>query len=310
MLLIFILPLQMATGLAAAVPFIGLGLAVVGTGLSFVQAGKQRRLASKAASEAELAINNARAIATRNVAEQGQIPLQAYEQGFRQRQVLQKDIMNSLQSADTRSLAAGVGNVAQAGQQADQQQQASMEKAIFDREATILEGEEAKQKRLYDLEVAQGKGAMQAAAQASNAQTRAIAGGAKTLSAGLKAAYEDEGINELYGKSLGNKLDGYSGAVERYAQAAIDNGKIVEGQRDSFMAHLAKDPKIENNAAMRGFLANEDFSLVDDFQDLILDPSIFTDGTGTIDTSAPEINYDLNSVNPGVGGMPTQSALG
>ena len=310
--LIITLPLVAAS---AGLMIGSMALSAIGTAMSFVQAGKQKRLASKAASEAEIAINNARAIATRNVAEQGQIPLQAYEQGFRQRQVLQKDIMNSLQSADARSLAAGVGNVAQSGQQASQQQQASVEQAIFDREATVLEGEEAKQKRLYDLEIAQGKGAMQAAAQASNAQTRAIAGGAKTLTAGLKAAYENEDINALYGKSLGNKLDGYSGAVERYTQAAIDNGKILEGQRDSFMAHLAKDASegganVENNAAMRGFLADEDFSLVDGFQDLILDPSIFTDGTGTIDTSAPQINYDFNSVSPGVGGMPTQSALG
>ena len=265
--LIITLPLAAAS---AGLIIGGMALSAIGTGLSFVQAGRQRRLASKAASEAEIAINNARAIATRNVAEQGQIPLQAYEQGFRQRQVLQKDIMNSLQSADTRSLAAGVGNVAQAGQQANQQQQASVEQAIFDREATVLEGEEAKQKRLYDLEIAQGKGAMQAAAQASNAQTRAIAGGAKTLTTGLKAAYENEDINPLYGKSLGNKLDGYSGAVERYTQAAIDEGVVRPDERSEFMEYITKDSSIggadvESNAAMRALLRDEDFGLGEDF---------------------------------------------
>ena len=253
--------------------FIGLGLAAVGTTMSFVQAGKQRRAASRAADEAEVAINNARAIATRNVAEQGQIPLQAYEQGFRQRQVLQKDIMNSLQSADTRSLAAGVGNVAQAGQQADQKQQASMEQAIFDREATVLEGEEAKQKRLYDLDLAQGKGAMQAAAQASNAEARAISGGAKALSAGLQSAYENEDINALYGKSLGDVGKGeYSGAVERYTQSAIDNGGLRPDQRDAFMAYVATDlseggADVDSNAAVRGLLQDQNFGIVDDYMD-------------------------------------------
>jgi len=271
MLLIFILPLQAATGLAAAAPIIGLGLAVVGSGLSFIQSAKQRRLAQQAADEAEVAINNARVIASKNVAEQAQIPMQAYEQGFRQRQVLQKDIMNSLQGADTRSLAAGVGGVAQAGMQAQQRQQATQEQALAERQNAIIEGEQERDKALLGLETAQGTGAMQAAAQASNASTRALQSGAKTLAKGLQTAYSDEGINPLYGKSLGDVSKGeYSGAVERYAQAAIDSGQLPASQRDAFMAHLATDVSeggadIDSNAAVRGLLQDEDFSLASGF---------------------------------------------
>ena len=291
-------------GLTKAAPGIGIGLAVVGTGLSFVQAAKQRRLAQQAAAEAEVAINNARVIATRNVAEQAQIPMQAYEQGFRQRQVLQKDIMNSLQGADTRSLAAGVGGVAQAGMQAQQRQQATQEQALAERQNAIIEGEQERDKALLGLETAQGTGAMQAAAQASNASTKALQSGARTLAKGLQTAYSDEEINPLYGKSLGDVNKGeYSGAVERYAQAAIDNGKIRPDQRDGFMAHLATDVSeggadIDSNAAVRGLLQDEDFSIVDDY----VQGATFQDASeaAVIDTSAPAA-LDFNEI-PGLGG--------
>ena len=299
MLLIFILPLQAATGLAAAAPVIGLGLAVIGSGLSFIQSAKQRRLAQQAADEAEVAINNARVIATKNVAEQAQIPMQAYEQGFRQRQVLQKDIMNSLQGADTRSLAAGVGGVAQAGMQAQQRQQATQEQALAERQNAIIEGEQERDKTLLGLETAQGTGAMQAAAQASNASTRALQSGAKTLAKGLQTAYSDEGINPLYGKSLGDVSKGeYSGAVERYAQAAIDNGKITLDQRDGLMAHLVESENVESNAALRGLLQDEDFSIVDSYVQGVN----FQDASeaAVIDTSAPAA-LDFNEI-PGLGG--------
>ena len=252
---------------------IGLSLSAIGTGMSFIQAGKQKRLAANAALEAESAINQARAIATKNVAEQSQIPMQAYEQGFRQRQVLQKDLMDSLQGADTRSLAAGVGAVAQAGQTAEQAQQANQEKALIERNNAIIEGEEARDTRLYNLEVAQGSGAMQAAAQASNASAKATAGAVKTLSKGLQAAYGDENINELYGKSLGDATTGeYSGAVKRYAQAALESGAIRSDQVDGLMAHIATDVSeggadIGTNSDVRGLLQNEDFSLATDFGD-------------------------------------------
>ncbi len=283
---------------------IGLGLSVIGTGLSFTQAAKQRRLAQQAADEAEVAINNARVIASKNVAEQAQIPMQAYEQGFRQRQVLQKDIMNSLQGADTRSLAAGVGGVAQAGMQAQQRQQATQEQALAERQNAIIEGEQERDKALLGLETAQGTGAMQAAAQASNASTRALQSGAKTLAKGLQTAYSDEGINPLYGKSLGDVSKGeYSGAVERYTQAAIDSGKIRPDQRDAFMAHLATDVSeggadIESNAAVRGLLRDEDFSIVDSYVQGVN----FQDASeaAVIDTTAPAA-LDFNEI-PGLGG--------
>jgi ribosomal 50S subunit-recycling heat shock protein len=289
---------------APAVAIIGLGLSAIGTGLSFTQAAKQRRLAQQAADEAEVAINNARVIASKNVAEQAQIPMQAYEQGFRQRQVLQKDIMNSLQGADTRSLAAGVGGVAQAGMQAQQRQQATQEQALAERQNAIIEGEQERDKALLGLETAQGTGAMQAAAQASNASTRALQSGAKTLAKGLQTAYSDEGINPLYGKSLGDVSKGeYSGAVERYTQAAIDSGKIRPDQRDAFMAHLATDVSeggadIESNAAVRGLLRDEDFSIVDSYVQGVN----FQDASeaAVIDTTAPAA-LDFNEI-PGLGG--------
>ena len=282
----------------------GLALSAVGTGLSFSQAAKQRRLAQQAADEAEVAINNARVIASKNVAEQAQIPMQAYEQGFRQRQVLQKDIMNSLQGADTRSLAAGVGGVAQAGMQAQQRQQATQEQALAERQNAIIEGEQERDKTLLGLETAQGTGAMQAAAQASNASARALQSGAKSLAKGLQTAYSDEEINPLYGKSLGDVSKGeYSGAVERYAQAAIDNGKIRPDQRDALMAHLATDVSeggadIDSNAAVRGLLQDEDFSIVDSYVQGVN----FQDASeaAVIDTSAPAA-LDFNEI-PGLGG--------
>ena len=282
----------------------GLALSAVGTGLSFTQAAKQRRLAQQAADEAEVAINNARVIASKNVAEQAQIPMQAYEQGFRQRQVLQKDIMNSLQGADTRSLAAGVGGVAQAGMQAQQRQQATQEQALVERQNAIIEGEQERDKTLLALETAQGTGAMQAAAQASNASARALQSGAKSLAKGLQTAYSDEEINPLYGKSLGDVSKGeYSGAVERYAQAAIDNGKIRPDQRDALMAHLATDVSeggadIDSNAAVRGLLQDEDFSIVDSYVQGVN----FQDASeaAVIDTSAPAA-LDFNEI-PGLGG--------
>lgn len=283
----------------SATAIVGLGLSAIGTGLSFTQAGKQRRLAQQAAAEAEVAINNARVIASKNVAEQAQIPMQAYEQGFRQRQVLQKDIMNSLQGADTRSLAAGVGGVAQAGMQAQQRQQATQEQALAERQNAIIEGEQQRDKTLMGLELAQGTGAMQAAAQASNASARALQSGAKTLAKGLQTAYSDEEINPLYGKSLGDVSKGeYSGAVERYAQAAIDNGKIRPDQRDGFMAHLVESENVESNAALRGLLQDEDFSIVDDY----VQGATFQAASeaAVIDTSAPAA-LDFNEI-PGLGG--------
>ena len=95
----------------------------------------------------------------------------------------------------------------------------------------------------------------------------------------------------------------YSGAVERYAQAAIDNGKIRPDQRDGFMAHLATDVSeggadIDSNAAVRGLLQNEDFSIVDDY----VQGATFQAASeaAVIDTSAPAA-LDFNEI-PGLGG--------
>jgi hypothetical protein len=212
--------------------------------------------------------------------------------------------MNSLQGADTRSLAAGVGGVAQAGMQAQQRQQATQEQALAERQNAIIEGEQERDKTLLGLELAQGTGAMQAAAQASNASTKALQSGAKTLAKGLQTAYSDEEINPLYGKSLGDVSKGeYSGAVERYAQAAIDNGKIRPDQRDGLMAHIATDiseggADVNSNQAVRGLLQDEDFSIVDNY--VYGAPFQAASEAAVIDTTAPAA-LDFNEI-PGLGG--------
>ena len=159
----------------------GTVLAAAGTGLSFAQAGKQKRLRKEAEDEASKSLDRAREILGTNYLEGLSLPKEAYE---REREAMLSSGAQALQAAqeaETRGAAATAGRV-QMAQQAGQRQIATAQADRLLELEKIGRAEEARlQQGLANVELAGVVGAQQAARDAQMAQQRAVMLGAQGL---------------------------------------------------------------------------------------------------------------------------------
>jgi hypothetical protein len=183
-----------ASGLAAAVPFVGLGLTAASTVMSFLEADKQKGAMREARREAERLAEDARRRKEQNLYEAVQVPLQAYDRQFREGTAANAQAIEAL-AQDPRMLLGGIQGV----QEATIEGQAKSRDALADRIYTDAMTKAAAGMAInqdlakLDLEEAQGAQiAAMAAEKAMIAQQQAAlqgVGGLATQGMGMIGTY-------------------------------------------------------------------------------------------------------------------------
>ncbi len=168
----------MAIGTATA---IGLGISALSSGMSFAQAGKQRKLQEEAQREAEKAFQEAKNKLDVNYLEGLAIAKEPYEL---ERESLLQTGAAALQAGvegETRGAAATAGQVLMAQQAQAAQQRAAMSREMQQLQQLAAQEESRLQGARTELDLAEARGQQQIAADAAEARQAAISSGVEGL---------------------------------------------------------------------------------------------------------------------------------
>jgi len=193
------------------------GLAGMGIGLG--QAGKQRRAASQAKADSERLMQQARNRMMADNFENIKLPTESYDRAFRENTAQQRQAIDSLQSADARSLAAGIGKVSAAGTAANEEQRLVMGKDLYDLELKKAQNAEAIKNELVGMDVGQARDLTTMSADSREAAAASTMGAIQSGVAGVSA--------------LASSLpDYFKSAADRKAGTFADSGVIsgMEGK--------------------------------------------------------------------------------
>jgi len=161
------------------------GLAGMGIGLG--QAGKQRRAASQAKADSERLMQQARNRMMADNFENIKLPTESYDRAFRENTAQQRQAIDSLQSADARSLAAGIGKVSAAGTAANEEQRLVMGKDLYDLELKKAQNAEAIKNELVGMDVGQARDLTTMSADSREAAAASTMGAIQSGVAGVSA---------------------------------------------------------------------------------------------------------------------------
>ena len=195
------------SGIAAA---IGAGVAVLGTGFQISQGLKQGKMARDAQRASAAALAQAKQRLDVNRMEGLQVPVDAYERLMKEMTAQQKQSLTSLQEADERTLAAGMGKLYAASAGETEKVREKMAKEIFDRDKMVAQEEARIDRALASISLEEAIGFEKEAAQREEAAAMNIAGAIEGL--GQAAS--------LYQQSrpLFSARQGQLGAAQAYQQ--------------------------------------------------------------------------------------------
>ena len=176
---------------------IALGGAAVGAGMNLVQAGKARDGQKTADRAAARLMNDAKAKIQKNYYEGLKIPTEAYDQAYEANAQVQRDNIEALQQADSRTLAAGVGRVAAASNENTQQIREQQAQQMFELDKLKAEGEENMTQQLAAMDVAQAQDQAKRAAQADEQVGMLKAGAVNSVIGGITAAASAQELNTM-----------------------------------------------------------------------------------------------------------------
>ncbi len=168
----------MAIGTATA---IGLGISALSSGMSFAQAGKQRKLQEEAEREAEKAFQEAKNKLDVNYLEGLAIAKEPYEL---ERESLLQTGAAALQAGvegETRGAAAVAGQALMAQQAGAAQQRAAMSREMQQLQQLAAQEESRLQGARTELDLAEARGQQQIAADAAEARQAALSSGVQGL---------------------------------------------------------------------------------------------------------------------------------
>tara|TARA_R110002012_G_scaffold47718_2_gene124840 strand:+ start:849 stop:1703 length:855 start_codon:yes stop_codon:yes gene_type:complete len=158
---------------ATTAAVVGIAGAVGSAAMALDQANKAERAREKAASEAEKAMGDARSRAEIDFYSGLTIPMDAYEAAYESNLATQKTALESLQEADTRFLAGGVGRLGAQAAARDEATRIAMGKEISDLERTKADSKDAINQQLIELDVANARQQNQMRADAELAKANA-----------------------------------------------------------------------------------------------------------------------------------------
>ena len=183
-----------ASGLAAAMPFVGLGLTAASTIMSFVEASKQKAAMRGARREAERKELEAERLKQQNLYEAVQVPVLAYERAFREGTAANAQAIEAL-AQDPRTLLGGIQGVQEATIEGQAQNTERLADRLYNKEMTDAGAGMAINQDLSKLYLDQAQGAQvaaMAAEKAMAAQQQAGlqgVGGMITQGAGMVGTY-------------------------------------------------------------------------------------------------------------------------
>jgi len=170
------------------VGLVGAGIGATTAGLSFAQAGRQRRLMQEAEIEADRALEAARAKLEVNYMEQVAIQKEPYEQQREQALQATATALEGVREGEARGAAAGVGRIAMANQQLTNQQRAAMSKELQGLEIATAQEDSRLRDIGIQLDLGEVQGAQQAAADAQQASAAAMQQGMTSAAGALQSA--------------------------------------------------------------------------------------------------------------------------
>jgi len=201
------------------------GLAGMGIGLA--QASTQRKKASQAEKDSKILMEQARVQIQKDAFENVKLPIESYDRAFRANTAQQRQAIDSLQGADARTLAAGIGKVGAVGTAANEKQRLQMGKDLYALELTQAQSANQIRDELVGMDVGAARDQMTMAGDQREASAASTMGAIQSGVAGLSA--------------LASSMPDYmKGAGDRRADQLIKTG-----------AYNPDNPKIGQVPAMR-----------------------------------------------------------
>tara|TARA_R110000765_G_scaffold398704_1_gene493158 strand:- start:338 stop:1276 length:939 start_codon:yes stop_codon:yes gene_type:complete len=187
---------------------------IFGMGKSLAQAADQRRKASQAERDSKILMQEAKAKMQKNFYEGLTLPTEAYDRAFRGNAVQQKQAIESLQGADARTLAAGIGKVGALGMTANEAERLTMGKDLFALDLTKAENAQKINDELVGMDVGQAKDQMTMAGDLREASAASTLSGIQAGISGLQSAAS---AAPLYLKSGGDRRAGQFAKSDEFA---------------------------------------------------------------------------------------------
>ena len=163
--------------MSGVIAAIGLGLSAVGSGVSFAQAAKARREQRKAQNEQKKLMQKAKQRAEKNFYDTLNVPIDAFENQFKQNQQVAAQALTALQEGDARNLAAGVGGLQAAASQANEAVRTGMQDALYQNQKMKVEAKNRINQQLIDMEVGAAADQAQMARDFGRDEAAGIQGG-------------------------------------------------------------------------------------------------------------------------------------
>lgn len=232
--------------MAGVVAGIGLALSAVGSGVSFSQAAAAKREQKKAQREQKALMEKAKQRAEKNFYETLNVPIDAFENQFKQNQQVAAQALQALQQGDARNLAAGVGGLQAAASQANEVVRTGMQDALYANQKMKAEGADKLNQQLIDMEVGAAADQAQIARDFGRDYNAGISGG---IAGASQAAQSAASLVPMFGQSKADKaatkLDESFGTNEELAGEATDQGGgtgMTQKQRLDRLAKLNLTP--------------------------------------------------------------------
>ena len=235
-------------GIAAGIASAGVGIA--GAGISFGQAAKQRKRASQAAADSARVMQQARNRMQVNTLEELRVPLEAYERGFKANTAQQRQALDSLQGADARSLAAGIGKVGALGTASNEAMRIAMGEDLYKLNKAKAEEEGKIKEELVRMDTGQAADFAKKSQDEQAAATQSVTGGVQALTSGLAALGSSL---PLYAKTQAD-----SRATNLAGKIAGDMGKSTDYMTNK--TYINPKTGLEVNATDPNFVAPEGYN--------------------------------------------------
>lgn len=173
------------SGLITAI--IGATVAVGTSAASFANAAKQKSKASQAERDSKQLMQQARAKIQQNVYDKLNVPLESYERSYRENTAQQLQSIQALQSADARSLAAGIGKVGALGVASNEADRIAMGKDLYTLGMEKAKASERIRDELVGMDVGSARDQLQISKDAEEAKAAAITSGLEGIGSAVSA---------------------------------------------------------------------------------------------------------------------------
>ena len=217
-------------GTAAIISLAG---GVIGGAVNLAQAAKARERQEEADEAAGRLMAEAKSKLQKDFYEGLKLPTDAYDQAYKSNAQTQRQNIEALQQADSRTLAAGVGRVGALANQTAEQTRAQQSKDMFSLEKLKAEGKENMTQQLAQMDVAAAQDQAKRAAQADE------------QAGALQGAAVSSFVGGAIGAAQAQPLQSMSGADRRLAKSFDDNESIFKAKNISRSDYLNNPKKYE-----------------------------------------------------------------